>query len=102
MNQRIQKAIDEIERTKAKIAELQALLPELERKRLDLENTEIVKLVRSANVAPGDIAAFIESINTNRQDSRANNGPPRHDSAGHGITAPPPDIRQEASENDKE
>jgi hypothetical protein len=103
MNQRIQRAIDEIERTKAKIAELQALLPELERKRKDLEDNEIVRLVRSANVAPGDIAAFIESIKTNRQDSRKNNGqPPRHDYAGHGVTAPPPEIRQEASENDKE
>ena len=101
MNQRIQKAIDEIERTKTRIAELQALLPELERKKQDLENTEILRLVRSANIAPGDIAAFIESIKTNRQDSRANNGRfPRAENTG---AEPPPAIKQEeASKNDEE
>ena len=101
MNQRIQKAIEEIERTKARIAELQALLPELERKKLDLENTEILKLVRSANIAPGDIAAFIESIKTNRQDSRANNGRlPRAESPVAEL--PPPIKQEEASKNDAE
>ena len=98
MNQRIQKAIDEIERTKAKIAELQALLPELERKKLDLENTEILRLVRSANIAPGDIAAFIESIKQGRQDSRVNDGRPRTEISG----AAAPAIRQEVSENEEE
>jgi len=100
MNQRIQKAIDEIERTKAKIAELQALLPELERKLTNLENTEIVKLVRSANVAPGDIAAFIESIKQGRQDSRTNNGRPQH--TENTDAAPLPAIRQEVLENEEE
>ena len=103
MNQRIQKANDEIERTKARIAELQALLPELERKRTELENNEIVKLVRSANVAPGEIAAFIESIKSGRQDSRANHGqPPRHEDAGQTGAAPPISKQEEASDNDKE
>ena len=103
MNQRIQKAADEIERTKAKIAELQALLPELERKKTDLENTEIVRLVRSANIAPGDIPAFIASIkNNNRQESRANqNGRPPN--AGDPGAATVPQIKQEeASESDEE
>jgi len=62
MNPKINSTIKEIERTKAKIAELQALLPELERKRLDMENTEIVRLVRSANIAPADLPGFVESL----------------------------------------
>jgi len=100
MNQRIQKVIDEIERTKAKIAELQTLLPELERKKTDLENTEIVRLVRSANVAPGDIAAFIETIKNPRQDSRTNDGRmPCADNSGEGI---PPEIRKEATDKNEE
>ena len=70
MNQRIQKVIGDIERTKAKIAELQALLPELEKKKTDLENTEILRIVRSASIAPGEIAEFIESIKTNRGDNK--------------------------------
>jgi predicted nucleic acid-binding Zn-ribbon protein len=94
MNQRIQKAIDDIERTKAKIAELQALLPELERKRTDLENTEILRLVRSANVAPSEIAAFVESIKNNRQEGRAHGGRnPRADT---------PAIKNEEAADDDE
>ena len=74
MNQRIQKITDEIERTKTKIAGLQALLPELERKRTDLEDNEIIRLARSANVAPGEFAAFIESI---RAEGRTSSAQPR-------------------------
>jgi hypothetical protein len=62
MNPKISKIIDEIERTKAKIAELQALLPELDRKRVDLENSEIIKLVRSASIAPADLPEFLAAI----------------------------------------
>jgi hypothetical protein len=102
MNQRIQKIDGDIERTKAKITELQALLPELERKKTDLENTEIVRLVRSANVAPGDIAAFIESMKKPRQESRANDGRfPRNDSAGPGGAAPSELKQEEASKNEE-
>ena len=62
MNSKIKKIIDEIERTKAKITELQNLLPELERKRIDMENTEIIKLVRSADILPAELPAFLESL----------------------------------------
>ena len=100
MNQRIQKIIDDIERTKAKITELQALVPELERKRMDAENTEIRRLLNLANIAPADVAAFIESIKTNRQDSRINNNgrSPRADIPNADT---PPEIRQEVSDNDE-
>ena len=62
MNPKIKKVIDDIERTKAKILELQTLLPELERKRIDMENTEIIKLVRSADILPAELPAFLESL----------------------------------------
>jgi flagellar biosynthesis component FlhA len=62
INPKIRKVVDDIEKTKAKIAELQALLPELERKKIELENNEIVRLVRKAIVEPGDLAAFLENI----------------------------------------
>jgi len=67
MNIRIQKVIDEIERTKAKIAELQKLLPELERKKTDMEDAEIVKLIRSADIKPGEVAAFIGTVKAKEQ-----------------------------------
>ena len=62
MNPQINKVANDIQKTKAKIAELQALLPELEKKKTDLENAEIVKLVRKASVEPGKLAEFLDSI----------------------------------------
>ena len=62
MNPKIKKVIEEIERTKAKISELQTLLPELERKRIEMENTEIIKLIRSADILPAELPAFLESL----------------------------------------
>ena len=62
MNPRIKKVIDDIEKTKVKIDELQALLPELERKKKDLEDAEIIKLVRNASVAPGALYSFMDSL----------------------------------------
>ena len=59
---KLEKTVREIERTRAKISELQALLPELERQRTDLENAEIVRVVRDASVAPRDLEAFLRTI----------------------------------------
>lgn len=61
MNPKIQKTVNEIEKTKTKITELQARLQELEDQRVDMENTEIVGLFRSANVKPQELADFIRS-----------------------------------------
>ena len=65
MNPKLQKVTREIERARAKITELQALLPELERQKTEIENTEIIKAFRSADVAPGDFTAFIEAYKAN-------------------------------------
>jgi hypothetical protein len=62
MNPKIQKTISEIEKTKARITELQARLRELEAQRIDMENTEIVGLFRSVDVAPQDLADFIRAF----------------------------------------
>lgn len=62
MNPKIQKTINEIEKTKTRIAEFQARLQELEAQRIDMENTEIVGLFRSVDVAPQDLADFIRAF----------------------------------------
>ena len=64
MNPKIKKAREELERTKAKIIELQAFVPQQERNITDMENTEIIRLVRSANIPLDDLPAFIASIKT--------------------------------------
>ena len=61
MNPKIQKTISEIEKTKAKITELQARLQTLEAQRIDMENTDIVGLFRSGDVAPQNLADFIRA-----------------------------------------
>ena len=64
MTPRISKITDDINKTKGKIAKLQEELPKLERKRTELENAEIIRLVRSSSVAPEDVAGVIASITT--------------------------------------
>ena len=61
MNQKIQRVVNEIERTRAKITELQARLPVLEKQKTDLENIEIITAVRSANVPPAELTEFIRA-----------------------------------------
>lgn len=61
MNPKIQKVTVDIEKTRARIAESQARLKELEQQKVDLENTEIVNLFRSVDVAPTDLAGFIRA-----------------------------------------
>ena len=61
MNSKIQRVVNEIEKTQSKIAELQARLPILEKQKTDLENTEIVTVVRSADVPPAELTEFIRA-----------------------------------------
>ena len=62
MNPRIQKITDEIERLKRKITNNQARLRDLERQKVELENADIVAAVRSIDVPPEDLSAFIQKL----------------------------------------
>ena len=62
MNQKIQKIVTEIEKVKGKIAIQQARLRELEQQKTELENTEIVGMVRSLEVTPEELASIIQDI----------------------------------------
>ena len=55
--ERVQRDID---KTKGKIAELQASLRELERRKTELENTEIVDIVRGMDISLADLAALLK------------------------------------------
>ena len=52
----------EIERVKAKIAEQQARLKELEQKKLEAENSEIVEIVRGMSVSLTDLPVLLQTI----------------------------------------
>lgn len=52
----------EIEKVKAKITEQQARLKELEQKKLEAENTEIVDIVRGLSISLDDLPALLQTI----------------------------------------
>ena len=52
----------EIEKVTAKINEQQARLKELEQKKLDAENSEIVEIVRGMSVSLTDLPVLLQTI----------------------------------------
>ena len=58
MNPRIQKLADEIDKLKRKITEYQNRLRDLEKQKLELENNDIVALVRDVGIPPEQFAEF--------------------------------------------
>lgn len=61
MNPRIEKIDKEIEKTKAKIAEYQVKLRDLEKQKTELENTDFVAIARSYDLTPQQLAEFLKS-----------------------------------------
>lgn len=61
MNPKIDKISNEIDKTKGKISEFQARLRELEKQKNEIENTDIVAAVRSANIDHQELLAFIHA-----------------------------------------
>ena len=64
MNAKIKKINAEYEKNAAKIAELQARQKELDKQRTELENLDIVGMVRSMGMTPEQLAAFIQASKT--------------------------------------
>ena len=62
-NKKIAKVEADIAKTRAKLAELQALLKEQERQKLELENTNIVDMVRGLNISLADLPALLQAMN---------------------------------------
>ena len=61
MNPKIKKINKEHTKNAAKIAELQARQAELEKQRTELENLDIIGLVRNVGLSPDRLAALIRS-----------------------------------------
>jgi len=62
LNPKIDKLAREIEKTRDRIAELQSRLKDLEAQKIELENTDIVAIVRSVNLTPAQLAAFVRRL----------------------------------------
>lgn len=59
MNPKIDRITRDIDKTRGKISELQTRLRELEQQKTEMENSEIVALFRSIDIAPQELAGFI-------------------------------------------
>ena len=62
MSNKLQKVLSEIDKVKEKIAVQQTRLRELEQQKTELENTEIVGMVRGLEVTPEELATIIQAI----------------------------------------
>lgn len=65
MNPKLTKINAEFEKNKAKISELQTRQRELERQRAEIENNDILELVRCHNLDLPKLAALIRTMNDN-------------------------------------
>ena len=61
MNPKIEKLAKDIEKTKAKIAEQQDRLRDLEKQKTELENTDFVAVARSYHLTPQELAEFLKT-----------------------------------------
>jgi hypothetical protein len=59
MNPKITRVLGEIDKTKARIAEAQARLRDLERQKVELENAELVAAMRGMKATPQEFEAFL-------------------------------------------
>ena len=62
MNHRISKVIGEIEKMRAKIGKYQSRLKELEQTKTELENADIVAMVRNIDMSPAELEAFARAF----------------------------------------
>ena len=105
MNPRIEKITAEIEKVKAKLTSYQTRLRDLERQKTELENADILSMVRGMDVMPDEFAAFVKMFKAQQAEQtgalpnlEANPNPTGEAVTGTGIGT---DTAQN-SENDKE
>ena len=58
MNPKIQKLAEEIEKLRRKITEYQTRLRDMERQKTELENADIIAMVRGVDIPPEQLAEF--------------------------------------------
>lgn len=73
MNPRIQKVSDEIDKMRAKIFDYQQKLKELERLKIELENGDIIALIRGVDIPPDQFAEFVRMFKERENGTISNN-----------------------------
>ena len=62
MSAKIERVIKEIDKTKEKLTEFQGRLRELEQKKLEAENSEIVEIVRGMSISLADLPLVLQQL----------------------------------------
>ena len=70
LSDRLKKIDSDISKTKAKVSEYTTKLRELEKLRLETENTEIVALVRAVNISPDELMAFVNAYKDKEENTK--------------------------------
>ena len=83
----------EIDKAKAKLAEQQARIKELEQKKTGIENTEIVDIVRGMSIPLDELAALLQSIKA---------GPLPRTASGQNVPKSTPATAPEKNDDKKE
>ena len=73
MNPKIKKIDAEYSKNAAKITELQERQKELEKQRLELENLDIIGIVRNVGLTPDQLAAILQATATVQPGKEATN-----------------------------
>jgi len=75
LNAKIERVSKDIEKTKGKINEFQTRLRELEKQKTELENGEIVDVVRGMNISITDLAALLKTSRATSGQNVQKSGP---------------------------
>jgi hypothetical protein len=67
LNPRLQRITDEIEKLRRKLSDYQSRLRDLERQKTELENADIVAMVRGIDIPPDQFAEFIRVFMEGKQ-----------------------------------
>ena len=59
MNPKLKKICDDIEKTKTKISDMQSKLRDLQQQKTEIENADIIAMIRSINVPPEEFGEFV-------------------------------------------
>jgi len=59
LNPKLKKVIDEMEKTRVKISDMQSRMRDLERQKTELENADIIAMIRGIDVPPDEFGEFV-------------------------------------------
>jgi len=59
LNPKLKKVIDEMEKTRVKISDMQSRMRDLERQKIELENADIIAMIRGIDVPPDEFGEFV-------------------------------------------